>query len=200
MTAGRGMHGASLVELLISVMFLGLFAIMLHQFCRTMLHGVRVLEVASEAQEAARIGIQLIVRDLRGAGFSPGGSLPNGVSQAGPDAIEIVRDLNGDGDTNDSNEMVAYSLNEEKHALMRRMGQASPQPMLNDVATDGLQFAYRSGDGAVISAGSSALDAGERARIRRIDVRLAIDAPHPDPAYRSPIRAVQTASVCLRNG
>src|SRR5262245_27231180 len=67
----RGVAGFTLVELLVGIGLLALFALVMQQFCRTVLRGVRVLEVASEAQEAARLAAQLIVADLRESGYSP---------------------------------------------------------------------------------------------------------------------------------
>ena len=196
----RRARGTSLVELLVSVLFLGLFTGVLHQFCRTMLRGVRVLEVACEAQEAARIGMELMVRDLRGAGFSPRRTIAAGVRAAQRDAVEIVSDLNGDGDTDDRNEVIAYALNHAQHTLTRTMGNAAPQPMLADVAPDGLQFTYFGEDGARIALVDGAVGAADRTRIRRVDVALSIETPHPDPAYAGPIRSRQTGSAWLRNG
>src|SRR5690606_23871960 len=104
----RNCRGATLVELLISLLAFALFATGVQQFSRTMLRGVRVLEAAAEVEEAARLGSQLIAGDLRDAGFSPLGTLGTGVQVAAPDAVALRRDLNGDGDSDDPNEAVAY--------------------------------------------------------------------------------------------
>lgn len=193
-------RGTSLVELLVSMLLLGLFTGVLYQFCRAMLRGVRVLEVASEAQEAARIGMELMVRDLRGAGFSPHRTIAAGVGAARRDAVAMVSDLNGDGDTDDRNEAVAYALDHAQHALTRTMGDAPPQPMLADIAPDGLEFTYIGEDGVAIPLVDGAVDAADRPRIRRVDITLSIQIPHPDPAYAVPIRCRQIGSAWLRNG
>jgi hypothetical protein len=41
---------------------------MLHQLARSLLHGTAVLEVASEAEEAVRVALHVVTRDLRDAG------------------------------------------------------------------------------------------------------------------------------------
>jgi type II secretory pathway pseudopilin PulG len=194
-----GNRGTSLVELLVGILLLGVFAVVVHQFFRTVLHGVRVLEVASEAQEAARIGVQQMVRDLRGAGFSPNTPLPDGIRLATADAVEVQSDLNGDGDTADANEVVGYSLSRSARTLMRTLGQAPPQPMIPDLAPDGLALAYLDADGMPLPMANGRVDDGDRERIRRIDVILRIEIAHPDPAYRQPLRALETATVALRN-
>jgi type II secretory pathway component PulJ len=196
----RGGAGFSLVELLVGMAFLGLFGLLVHHFCSAMVRGVRVLEVASEAQGAAGLGVQLIVADAREAGFSPGGPLPDGVRRAGREAFAIARDLNGDGDVDDANERVSYQYAADRQALLRAQGDAPAQPLLGDLAEDGLTFSYLAADGAPLPTSDGELDAAQRARIRRVAVRLAISIRHPDPAYSRPLRAEQAAVATLRNG
>ena len=195
----RGRAGFSLVELLVGLAFVGLFGVVVHQFCAALLRGVRGLEVASEAQEAARIGVQLIVADAREAGFSPSGPLPDGIRRAGPTVLAIARDLDGDGDVEDANERVSYQYAFDRHALLRAQGDAPPQPLLGDLAEDGLTFTYLAADGALLPTSDGELDAAQRARIRRVAVRLAIAIRHPDPAFTAPLRAEQDATATLRN-
>jgi Tfp pilus assembly protein PilW len=191
--------GFSLVELLVGMLFLSTFALAVHQFCSTLLRGVRVLEVASEAQESARLGVQLIVAAVREAGFTPAGPLPDGVRRAAPDLLEIARDLNGDGDVDDANERVSFQYAPDTHTLLQGLGGAAPQPLLDGLDDDGLVFTYRAADGTPLVAASGELDAVQRALIRRVDVRLAIAIRNPDPAYTQPLRAAQSATATLRN-
>jgi Tfp pilus assembly protein PilW len=188
--------GFSLVELLVGIVFLGLFGLAVHQFCRTMLSGVRVLEAASEAQEAARLGVQLIVADAREAGFSPQGTLADGVRRAGSEVLAIARDLNGDGDVDDASERVAYQYAADRHALLRAQGDAPPQPLLADVDDEGLVFSYLAADGTPLPASGGELDADQRSHIRAIAVRLRIAIHHP---YSGPLRVEQQAIALLRN-
>ena len=192
-------QGTSLVEVLMTVMFLGLFVSVLHQFSRTMVRGVGVLEAASEAQAVARIAIERISRDLRETGYGSPDGLEHAVAIARWDAITIVRDFDGDGATDGPNERVGYSFNADKRALMRTTGKESPQPMVSDLAPNGLVFGCFDADAVSIPVEEGGLDSADRDRIRRVDVRIAIDIPHPDPSYRTPIGTVQTATIVLRN-
>ena len=133
-----------------------------------MLRGVRVLEAASEAQEAARLGVQLIVADAREAGFSPSRrARPTACAAPAPERCRIARDLNGDGDVDDANERVAYQYAADRRCLLRAQGDAPPQPLLDDLDDDGLAFSYLGADGAPL-AGGGELDAGSaRASSRR---------------------------------
>ncbi len=193
-------RGASLVELMVGIAFLGWFAVAMGQFSRAILRGTRVLEVASEAQEAARMGVQLIERDVRDAGYRPDGEPLSGVRRAEVGAIEIARDLDGDGDTDDANEVVGYRLDADRRMLLRNLGDAPPQPMLADLAPDGLRFTYFDAAGAILAPGPAGLDDAARVRVRRVDVLLVVEIPHPDPSSRGPLRRTQTASIWLRNG
>ncbi|MDX2166981.1 MAG: prepilin-type N-terminal cleavage/methylation domain-containing protein [Deltaproteobacteria bacterium] len=192
------MRGFTLVELLIALLVCALLATAVAQFSRSMLRGVRVLEVASEAQEAARLGAQLIAGELRDAGFSPDARLGNGIRRAAADAVALVRDLNGDGDSDDASEAVAFQYNAATRTLVRGLGNAPPQPLLNDVPAGGLRFAFFDEAGAPLIASGELSDA-QRARIRRIVAQLVVEIGNPNPAEARPIRATQTATVVLRN-
>ncbi|HSQ00796.1 MAG TPA: prepilin-type N-terminal cleavage/methylation domain-containing protein, partial [Candidatus Dormibacteraeota bacterium] len=191
-------RGFTLVELLVGVLAFALFAVGVQQFTRTMLRGVRVLEAAAEAQEAARLGVQLIAGDLRDAGFSPTGALGNGLRRAAPDAVALVRDLNGDGDSDDANEAVAYQYAADRRCLLRAPGGAPPQPLLNDVPDGGVRFSFVGADGGAFAGGE--LDPAARALVRRVVVRFVVEVANPDPADSRPLRAEQQATVVLRNG
>jgi hypothetical protein len=189
-----------LIELLVSLTLTTAFAAILYSFSRTLFRGAGILEMASECQEAARIGVQLITRDLRGAGFHAQGGSVEAIRFAYPDSVGVSMDLNGDGDVSDANERVAYGFDAEKRALMRTLGDGSPQPMLNDVAADGLGFSYFDESGRPLPAGETGLGDGDRAKVRRIDVRLQIESRNPDPSYSHPLRQAQTGTIWLRNG
>jgi len=199
MTRHGATAGFSLVELLISLTLFALLSSSMVQFARSMLSGVRVLEAASEAQEAARLGAQLIAGELRDAGFSRDAALGNGVRRAGPALIRLVRDLNGDGDSDDANEAVGFEYAADRRALMRVLGSAAPQPLLADVPPGGLQFVFFDAAGAALG-GTDELDEAQRARIRRVTATVAVEIHNPDPANAQPLRASQTAVVVLRNG
>lgn len=200
MRSPEARRGSSLVELLVSLVLVMSFAAVLHTFARALFRGAGLLEAASECQEAARIGVQLVTRDLRGAGFHARGGSVEAIRFARVDSIGISMDLNGDGDVSDSNERIAYSADAEKRTLMRALGDASPQPMLNDLAPDGLQLSYFDEDGRPLPLGETGLADADRGKVRRIDVTLRVELPNPDPATSIPLRREETGTVWLRNG
>lgn len=192
-------RGATLVELLVGLLISALFAVGVQQFSTTMLRGVRVLEAAAEVEEAARLGSQLIAADLRDAGFSPGAALGNGLRHAADEAVALVRDLNGDGDSDDANEATAYQYAADRRALLRAQGGAPPQPLLDGVPAGGLRLTFLGADGQPLAA-AGALDEAQRAGVRQVVVRLTVEVAHPDPAVSQPLRATHAQQVTLRNG
>lgn len=200
MNRGRGEHGGSLSEVLISLLFVGVVAGTMQQFGTIMRHGARVHEIAADAQEDVWAGLEFIERDLRGARYSPAGVLTNGLRRAKRDSVQVASDLDGDGDTDDANEVIAYGVNAGNRTLTRALGGASPQPVINHVADDGLEFAYFDADGNPLDPTTTGLSATDRARVRRIDVRLSVTRSRTDPSFRDPISSTGTTTVFLRNG
>jgi prepilin-type N-terminal cleavage/methylation domain-containing protein len=198
MTRRAAQAGFSLVELLVSVTLLALLAGALHQLARGLLRGVRILEIASEAQQSARIGAQLVVRELRGAGFAPAAPLRPALGDAGRDHVSMASDLNGDGDTDDSNERVEYRFDAGRRALMRALGNAPPQPMLMDV--DALELTYLDADGAPVPLSGGAVAAADLGRIRRVDLQLVVAIGLVDSGGAAVARNRQTGTAFLRNG
>jgi hypothetical protein len=133
------------------------------------------------------------------AGFSAAGTALQGVRAAAPDRVEVASDFNGDGDTDDTNERVAYTYDDQTHQLKRGTGGASPQPFVSNVARDGFHLAYFDVAGAEIPAGSAGMASAQLARVHRIDVALSVEFANPDPNVKSPLRSAVTSTVCLRN-
>ena len=189
--------GSTFIELLVGAALLAVFAVGGHLFLLAVLRSGDVLDSAAAAHEAARIGIYMIERDLRGAGFAPSAALRPALQRAARDQVRIASDLNGDGDTADANEVVGYGLDGARRQLTRAQGDAPPQPLIESVAENGLRFSYYDDGGNQIA---DTADAAARARIKRVEVAFTIELAHPHPDVRRPIRATQTTSVALRNG
>jgi len=169
---------------------------MSYTFARAALMSARVQEVKSEAQEVTVMALDILTRELRTAGCGTVAKPVAAVRIAATDRIEVASDLNGDGDIADSNEIIAYNYDVTKQSLMRATGGGSPQPLVKNIARDGVRFTYFDGQGTEIDAGSTSVD---RARIRRIDVMLNVEIPNPDPLAAAPLTSKVAGSVALRN-
>jgi len=193
--SGRG--GFTLPELLVSLLLTTIFATATHQLCLSLLRGVALLEATSRLQEAGRIALAIIARDLRDTGYGLSTDTP-GVRLASRDATRIARGLNNDGDTEDSHERIAYAFDRDSLRLVRQLGSAPPQPMLDDLAADGFQLTYFDAAGIPIAA-SEPLPPEDMARIHRIDLRLTLETPDSGSFAITPIRLSHATTVALRN-
>ncbi len=192
-------HGASLVEVLVSTVFISILMAISYSFARAALMAIRVQAVKSDAQETTVMALDVMARELRMAGFSAAGASLQAVRAAGPDRVDVAMDLTGDGDTDDSNERIAYSYDGVARQLRRATGGASPQPFISNVAALGFQLSYFDAAGAEITAGSAGLAPEQLLRVHRIDAALQVQYPNPDPNVAAPLRSAVFTSVCLRN-
>lgn len=195
---GRSQHGATLLELLTSTLFVSILMAISYTFARAALMSARVQEVKSEAQEATVMALDLLARELRMAGYSAVGDPLTAIREAATDRIEVACDLNGDGDTADANEVIAYGYDATTHELTRSTGGGSPQPFVGNVPAGGVQFAYFDATGQAIP-GESGLTSTDRKRIHRIDVVVHVELANPDPAAKQALTSTAATSVCLRN-
>ena len=199
LTGAAGPSGVTVVELLVGLGVLSILAGMLASFLHVTVVAARVLAARIDAQETASMTVDIVGRELRMAGFNAGGPPIAAVRDAAADRVEIAADFNGDGDVDDMNETVAYGHNGDRSQLMRATGGGSPQPWLRDVPAGSFRVTYRDVDGRLVPAGTS-LSAEQRQLIRRIDVELAVEVPHPAGSAWPPLRVAAASGVHLRNG
>lgn len=180
-------------------MFVSILMAISYSFARAALMTSRVQATKSDAQEATVMTLDVMARELRMAGFSAAGAPLAPLRAAAPDRVDVVSDLNGDGDTTDSNERIAYSYDETAHQLRRATGGASPQPFVRNVAPMGFHLSYFDAAGVEITPGSAGMTPAQLLRVHRIDVALQLEFTNPDPATTAPLRSAVSSSVCLRN-
>ncbi len=196
---GPRQHGASLVEVLVSTVFVSILMAVSYSFARAALMATRVQAVKSDAQETTVMALDVMARELRMAGFSAAGASPQALRAAAPDHVEVAMDLTGDGDTDDSNERIAYSYDGAARQLRRATGGGSPQPFIGNVAPLGFLLSYFDAAGVELAAGSAGMTPEQLLRVHRIDVALQVQHPNPDPNVAAPLRSAVSTSVCLRN-
>ncbi len=124
----------TLAELLAAIAVLGLVLgaalLVLDQGQRAYSHGVARVE----AQQAARIGLERMAREIRQAGA---GLAPAAVSVAERTRLVLHFDLDGDGATGGRGETITWLL---MGSVLRRNAGGGAQPIVEDVRD--LQFEY----------------------------------------------------------
>jgi hypothetical protein len=190
-------RGGSLVEVLASTLLISILAAMAYGFTRSALLCVRVQDAKAEVQEAAVLAADVLIRELRSAGFSPAAPCP-GLLTAETERVEIGADLNGDGDIDDAHERIAYAYDTSARQITRATAGGSPQPFITGVPAGGLRFAYLDASGVAIAPGLTGLNAGDRSRIRAIAVQLQVELSNPQPGAPA-LTAAVSSTVCLRN-
>jgi len=102
-------------------------------------------------QQNVRASLHIMLRDIRMAGYDPTDTAEAGIVTAASDSISFTKDLNMDGDTDDSDESVTYSLydsgSDGDTDLGRKVGGGNNQPVAENI--DALNFVYLDADSAV---------------------------------------------------
>jgi type II secretory pathway component PulJ len=129
--------------------------------------------VKAGTQQSARIGVEMMVQDIRLAGLNPLGTAGAGiVADPTPTLLRFTTDLNFDGDTGDPFEDITYDLSGTTLRQTNRNVDPNPEILLENV-TD-LTFTYLDEAGNVIPTANLA---ARRLDIRTIGISLTLDRP-----------------------
>ena len=110
----RSNHGVSLIEILVVLVLVSIIMGGMFYIFNRSTRQLRSQSMVADIQSVGSIAFFLIGRDIRRAGSNPEGALgynvgapiPFGIAE--PQRIEILADLNGDGDVSDDDEDVIY--------------------------------------------------------------------------------------------
>lgn len=171
--------GFALVEMLIALAVSSLLLGSMYSFFLSQRRAYDLREQVAEMQQNIRSGMALLAREIRMAGYDPSGTAGAGIVEASPQAIRMTMDLNGDGDTQDANEDVAYALYDSGSDgdldLGRRSAGGPAMPVAENIAR--LQFVYTLHNGTVTATPA------DLSQIRRVRMTLMAQTAKADPAY-----------------
>ncbi len=171
-------RGFTLTELLIAmtlslVVLAGVVSFFVNQ---RKIYSVR--EHVAEMQQNARAGMHFMARELTMAGYDPTETSGAAIVTATATTLQVSMDLNGDGDTADSDEHVTYALYDAEgdgdQDLGRDAGGGS-QLVAENIVT--LAFAYTLADETTTATPA------DLSQIRSIDVSLTARTATPDPQH-----------------
>jgi hypothetical protein len=128
--------------------------------------------VKAGTQQSARIGVEMMVQDMRLAGLDPLGTAGAGIVAAAPTSFQFTADVNFDGDLDDPFENLTYDLNGSD--LRQRNINLFPDPEVLLRNVSGLAFTYFDDTGAAIPVVDLA---ARRADIRTVGISLTVSRP-----------------------
>ena len=166
----RTASGFKLVELLIA-MTVGLlvFAAAVGAFNLQS----KIYDVQSQVTEMiqnARAAMVVMVGEIRMADYDPAGAGFDGIPYD-PDRLQIVADLDGDGNPTETGEMVVYAFDPVNLQITRDAG-AGPEPFAENIQSFSFEYLDATGSPTTISA-----------NIRQVRISLTARTSKPDPDY-----------------
>jgi len=191
----RDSRGVTLVELLVASVFGLLILAAIFSFYRTQLYGVRIQEKRTEVLETARAAMDLMVREIRGAGNWPstGGTAPTGcarIQAATATQIQIQTDLNEDDDCADTDENISYTYNSTSKVIERI---DSSNPIASGVEIPaGSDFLTYYGAGSTTPLTHTITDL---TTIKRVSIAIAVEVDDPTPGGKAAGKRLTTTLV-----
>jgi len=124
-------------------------------------------EQISRMQQAGRLGLEVMLQELRLAGFDPTGTSEASINVAGAHSIGFSMDLNSDGDVSDPDEVVSYELVDlDDDGVTDLVRTTDNIAELVALRVQGLTFLY------VMSDGSEVYEPGNLSEVRKIKVTV----------------------------
>jgi type IV pilus assembly protein PilW len=175
-------RGFTLVEILVA---LGLTAIIAATFFK-ILSSQQLIYIsqdqAVELQQGLRAAIDMMVKELRQAGYDPSGRASAGMVHADETSLHFTMDLNGNGNCSDGNEDITYSLyRDTKYGwtnLGRKSGAGSNQSIAMNV--EKLEFWYTVDKKGIRTATHNPQDGG---KVTGIEINLLLKAQKSDKGF-----------------
>jgi type IV pilus assembly protein PilW len=140
-----------------------------------------------EITQVARAAMDMIGREIRAAGYYSTSNPMQCLNSGKPhfvgipvniSRLEILTDLNGDGDTEDENEHIIYTYDSVNKMIRRNTG-GGAQPFAENIQTFTFDFLDENGIPAVND------DAIHNIRIAATARTVASDPKHPDTGFRT---------------
>jgi type IV pilus assembly protein PilW len=172
--------GFTLIEMMLALAIGSILLASIYTFYIGQQKVYAIRELVAEMQQNARIGMALMAREIRMAGYNPAGIPGVGIIEAGPHVIRVTMDLNDDG-VIAGDEDITYSLYDSGRDgdldLGRQPGGGRNDPVAENIAS--LDFVYTLADGSTTSTPAAP------GQIRMVQVFLSAHTTKPDQAYPS---------------
>jgi type IV pilus assembly protein PilW len=168
--------GFTLIELMVGM---GIAMVMLAAVTSTFISQTKIYhaqEQVNEMQQNARGAVDLMIRELKMAGYNPAEAAFVGVTYNSTQLM-IQADLDGDGEISTSSadyEQITYAYDSANKRITRALGVGGAQSLAENVTA--FTFGY------LDIAGNATTDS---AAIRQVSVQITTQTSKPDPDYSS---------------
>ena len=192
-------RGFTLVELLVSMLLTFIVMGAIYSVFRVQTHTVKAQENRMEAQEYARAVLDLMVREIRNAGYAPTGATCAGVVVANAQTLQFRLDANGNGNCSDADEDITYAFDTTgcTGGLGNITRNGSGNPLTDCNVTSDLDLRYFKQDGSELA---RPVAAGDLPNIQRVLITLNVQSKYPDAEFGGgQLNATMVSNADLRN-
>jgi prepilin-type N-terminal cleavage/methylation domain-containing protein len=171
---GLSHAGFSMIELLIVIGILAILFTFMYKGFERLNRYYTAENVKASTQQSARIGVEMMVQDIRRAGLNPLGTAGAGIVAASSTSFRFTADANFDGDVADPSEDITYGLNLDGTCgtCLQQANDLGTETLLGDVNT--LAFTYLDDTGIAIPTVDLAT---RRTDIRTVGITLTVNRP-----------------------
>jgi type IV pilus assembly protein PilW len=169
---GLSHAGFSMIELMIVIAVLAILFTFIYKGFERLNRYYTAENVKASTQQSVRIGVEMMVQDIRLAGLNPLGTAGAGVVAATPARLRFTVDANFDGDVADPFEDITYGLNLDGtcSTCLQQTNHLGTETLLGDVNT--LVLTYFDNTGTAIP---SAELATRLTDIRTVGITLTVN-------------------------
>jgi type IV pilus assembly protein PilW len=171
---GLSHAGFSMIELMTVIAILAILFTFMYKGFERLNRYYTAENVKASTQQSARIGVEMMVQDIRLAGLNPLGTAGAGVVAASPTSFQFTADVNFDGDVADPFEDIIYGLNLDGTCVtcLQQTNHLGTETLLDNV--NALAFNYLDDTGIAIPTADLAT---RRAEIRTVGITLTVNRP-----------------------
>ncbi len=171
--------GFTLVELMVALAIAGIVAGGLYTIYMSQQKSFAAQEQMTQLQEKMRAVLYFMVREISMAGCDPTGEAGAHIISADSDQIRFTEDIDGDGNTDEYNEDIEYSL--YVSGGVKKLGRRSPssanrQPVAEYI--DALDFVYLDEEGKALPTPVT-----DPSKIHSVQITVVGRSERPDSNY-----------------
>ena len=156
--------GFTLVELMITMLLSGIVIAAIYSAFQSQQTSYLVQDQVTEMQQNIRVGLDSMTKEIRFAGYDPQRTANASIVTASPASINFTLDVNKDGDVDDPDENITFSLDTTELELER-----NAQPLARNI--EAVEFVYLDADNNVTA---------NTDKIRSVVISLLARAGQPD--------------------